>query len=55
MLDEHDNFGTGDGIMSAERVIDFDRGGLQSSQQERTDLSFKLQRRKPPQRFAVAP
>ena len=54
MLDEHDNFGTRDGIMSAERVIDFDRGGLQSSQQESTELSFKPQRRKPPQRVTVA-
>ena len=53
--DEHDNFGTGDGIMSAERVIDFDRGGLKSSQQESTELSFKPQRRKPPQRVTVAP
>ena len=54
-MDEHDNFGTGDGIMSAERVIDFDRGGLPSSQQESTELSFKPQRRKPPQKVTVAP
>jgi excisionase family DNA binding protein len=53
--DEHDNFGTGDGIMAAERVIDFDRGGLKSSQQENKELSFKPQRRKPPQRVTVAP
>ena len=52
---EHDNFGTGDGIMSAERVIDFDRGGLKSSHQGNTELSFKPQRRKPPQRVTVAP
>jgi excisionase family DNA binding protein len=55
VLDEHDNFGTGDRIMPAERVIDFDRGGLKSSQQEHTELSFKPQRRKPPQRVTVAP
>jgi excisionase family DNA binding protein len=54
-LDEHDNFETEDRIMSAERVIDFDRGGLPSSQQESTELSFKPQRRKPPQRVTVAP
>jgi len=53
--DEHDNFGTGDGIMAAERVIDFDRCGLKSSQQESTELSFKPQRRKPPQKVTVAP
>ncbi len=41
--------------MSAERVIDFERGGLLSSQQESTELPFKPQRRKPPQRVAVAP
>jgi excisionase family DNA binding protein len=41
--------------MSAERVIDFDRGGLKSSKQENTELSFKSQRRKPPQKVAVAP
>jgi hypothetical protein len=41
--------------MSAERVIDFDRGGLKSSQQENTELSFKPQHRKPPQRVTVAP
>jgi excisionase family DNA binding protein len=40
--------------MSAERVIDFDRGGLKSSQQEKTELSFKPQRRKPPQRVTMA-
>lgn len=54
-MDEQDNFGTGDGIMSAEKVIDFERGGLQSSEQESTELPFKPQRRKPPQRVAVAP
>jgi excisionase family DNA binding protein len=41
--------------MSAERVIDFDGGGLKSSQQENTELSFKPQRKKPPQRVTVAP
>jgi excisionase family DNA binding protein len=41
--------------MSAERIIDFDRGGLKSSQQENTELSFKAHRRKPPQRVIVAP
>ena len=41
--------------MSAERVINFERGGLQSSQQESTELSFKPQRRKPPQTVTVAP
>ena len=41
--------------MSVERVIDFDRGGLKPSQQENTELSFKPQRRKPPQRVTVAP
>jgi excisionase family DNA binding protein len=41
--------------MSAERVIDFDRGGLRSSQQENADLSFKAHRRKHPQRVTVAP
>jgi excisionase family DNA binding protein len=41
--------------MSAERVINFERGGLKSSLQENTDLSFKPQRRKPPQRVTIAP
>jgi excisionase family DNA binding protein len=41
--------------MSAERVIDFDRGGLKSSQQESAELSFKVHRRKLPQRVTVAP
>jgi excisionase family DNA binding protein len=41
--------------MPAERVIDFDRGGSKPSQQENTELSFKPQRRKPPQRVTVAP
>jgi excisionase family DNA binding protein len=48
-------FITGDGIMAADRVIDFDRGGWAASQQENTELSFKHQRRKPPQRVTVAP
>jgi excisionase family DNA binding protein len=48
-------FGTGDGTMSAERIIDFDRSGLKSSQQENAELLFKPQRRKPPQRATVAP
>lgn len=38
--------------MAAERVIDFDRGGLKASRQE---PSFKADRRKPPQRVTVAP
>ncbi|WP_158789413.1 helix-turn-helix domain-containing protein [Granulicella sp. L46] len=41
--------------MPAERVIDFDRGGSKPSQQENTELSFKPNRRKPPQRVTVAP
>ena len=41
--------------MSAERVIDFDRGGSKPSRQENTELSFKPNRRKPPQRVTVAP
>ena len=41
--------------MSAERVIDFDQGGSKPSQQENTELSFKPNRRKPPQRATVAP
>jgi excisionase family DNA binding protein len=45
---------TGDGHMSPERVIDFDRGGSKPSQQENTELSFKPNRRKPPQRVTVA-
>ncbi|WP_157466764.1 helix-turn-helix domain-containing protein [Edaphobacter aggregans] len=38
--------------MAAERVIDFDRGGLKASRQE---PPFKADRRKPPQRVTVAP
>ena len=38
--------------MSAERVIDFERGELKLSPQE---PSFKANRRKPPQRVTVAP
>jgi excisionase family DNA binding protein len=42
--------------MSAETVIDFERGGSKPSQQENTELSFKPNRRKPPQRVVtVAP
>ena len=41
--------------MPAERVIDFDRGGSKPSQQENTELSFKPNRRKPPQRVTMAP
>ena len=41
--------------MSAERVIDFDRSGLEPSRQEKTELPFKPQRGKPPQRVTVAP
>jgi len=41
--------------MPAERVIDFDRGGSKPSQQENTKLSFKPNRRKPPERVTVAP
>jgi excisionase family DNA binding protein len=41
--------------MATQRVIDFDRAGLKSSQREDTELSFKPQRRKTPQRVAVAP
>jgi hypothetical protein len=38
--------------MSAERVIDFERGGLKFSPQA---PSFKADRKKPPQRVIVAP
>ena len=41
--------------MSAERVIDFDRGGLKSSPQENAGPSFKADHRKPSQRVTVAP
>lgn len=54
-LERARKFSTGDGIMSAESVIDFDRGGFKSSHRGNTELSFKPQRRKPPQRVTVAP
>ena len=41
--------------MSAERVIDFERGGLKSSQQGNTETSFESRRKKPPQRATLAP
>jgi excisionase family DNA binding protein len=41
--------------MSAERVVDFDRGGLKSSHQEHTGAEFRVDRKKPPQRATVAP
>jgi len=41
--------------MSAEKVVDFDRGGLKSPQQKNTQLSFQAERRKPPRRVTVAP
>jgi excisionase family DNA binding protein len=41
--------------MSAERIIDFGTRELETSQQDSTELSFKPQRRKPPQKVAVAP
>ncbi len=41
--------------MSAERVIDFDRSGLEPSHKESTGVPFRPQRRKPPQRVTVAP
>jgi excisionase family DNA binding protein len=41
--------------MSAERLVDFDSGGLTPSQQENTKLSFTPQRKKPPQKVTVAP
>jgi excisionase family DNA binding protein len=44
----------GDGDMSPERVIDFDRSGLKMFQQESAEPSFKPERRKPPQRVIVA-
>jgi excisionase family DNA binding protein len=47
-------FGTGDGTMSAERIIDFDRSGLKSSQREHAGAEFRGDRRKPPQRVTVA-
>jgi excisionase family DNA binding protein len=40
--------------MSAERVVDFDRGGLKSSQ-ENAGHSFKAKGRRPSQRITVAP
>ena len=53
--DGHENSVSGDGIMSSERVIDFDRSALKSSPQERTEAAFKTRHRKPPQRVSVAP
>jgi excisionase family DNA binding protein len=44
-----------DGTMSAERVIDFERGGLESAQRERAGAEFRGDRRKPSQRVTVAP
>jgi excisionase family DNA binding protein len=41
--------------MSAERVIDFESGSFKSSQQEHAGAEFKVDRKKPPQRVAVAP
>jgi excisionase family DNA binding protein len=41
--------------VAVERVIDFDRDEWKATQQEHTELSFKPQRRKPPQRVIVAP
>jgi excisionase family DNA binding protein len=55
VLDEQDNFGIGDAIMSTQRVVDFDRGVLKSLQQQNTKISLTPQRRKPPQRVTVAP
>jgi excisionase family DNA binding protein len=52
---ENENLEQRDGIMAADRVIDFDRGGWNEPQQENTELSFRPQRRKPPQRATVAP
>jgi excisionase family DNA binding protein len=40
--------------MSAERVIDFDRGGLKT-QRERAGAEFRGDRKKPPQRVNIAP
>jgi excisionase family DNA binding protein len=55
VLNEHDNSIRRDRIMSADRVIDFDRDGFKSSLQESTEISFEPQRRKPPHRVTVAP
>jgi excisionase family DNA binding protein len=41
--------------MSAEHVIDFDRGVLKPSPREDPGPVFKADRRKPPQRVTVAP
>ena len=41
--------------MSAERVVDFDRGGLELSSQENAGPSLKGDRRKSSQRVTVAP
>ena len=54
-MDEQENLSTGDETMSAERVLDFDKCGLNTSQQESAELLFKPQRKKPPQRVTVAP
>jgi excisionase family DNA binding protein len=40
--------------MSAERVIDFERGGSKSLQ-ENTEVAFRPERKKPPQRATLAP
>jgi excisionase family DNA binding protein len=41
--------------MAAEKVIDFDRGVWQASQQDNPETSFRPERRRPPQRVTVAP
>ncbi len=41
--------------MSAQQIIDLDKGGLKSSKREQTGSEFKMVRRKPPQRVTVAP
>ena len=41
--------------MSAERVINFERGGVKSPQREYKGTEFRVGRKKPPQRVTMAP
>jgi len=52
---EHEKLVQGHRAMSAERVIDFERSGFKSSQREHAGAEFRVDRKKPPQRVAVAP